>query len=139
MAAVRSYSQVDRASLQEIDVREGIASTLLVLGHRLRQGVSVVHDHEDVPSIEGHAGELNQVWTDLVGNAIDAMAGHGTLHIATRAGADGGVVVDVRDTVAPSRSSRSRVAPWSGSPFRHGRHRPEVISGPSPFSQSRAG
>lgn len=98
VAAVRSYSQVDRASLQEVDVTEGIKSTLLVLGHRLRQGVSVVQDHEDVPSIEGYAGELNQVWTNLVGNAIDAMAGRGTLRIATRAGVDGGVVVEVCDT-----------------------------------------
>lgn len=99
VTAVRSYSQVDRAPLQDLDVREGIESTLLVLGHRLREGVTVDRDlGEDTPRVHGYAGELNQVWTNLVDNAIDAMDGSGTLHITTGPGEDGGVVVEVADT-----------------------------------------
>lgn len=99
VAAVRSYSQVDRAAIQQLAVAEGIESTLLVLGHRLRDGtIEVLKDYGDVPRIEGYAGELNQVWTNLIGNALDAMAGQGTLRVATRAGDDGGVVVEIGDS-----------------------------------------
>ncbi|WP_256837582.1 ATP-binding protein [Ornithinimicrobium faecis] len=99
VAAVRSYSQLDRAALQQLDVAEGIESTLLVLGHRLREGsVAVVRDYGATPRIEGYAGELNQVWTNIIDNAVDAMAGEGTLRISTRAGDDGGVVVEIADT-----------------------------------------
>lgn len=99
VAAVRSYSQVDRAALQQLDVAEGIESTLLVLGHRLREGsVEVVRDYGATPRIEGYAGELNQVWTNLIDNAVDAMDGAGTLEITTRPDEDGGVVVEVADT-----------------------------------------
>lgn len=99
VAAVRSYSQVDRAAIQQLDVTEGLESTLLVLGHRLRDGnIEVVKDYAEVPRIEGYAGELNQVWTNLIGNALDAMEGQGKLRITTRPGDDGGVVVEICDT-----------------------------------------
>jgi signal transduction histidine kinase len=98
VAAVRSYSQMDRAPLQAIDVTEGLESTLVMLGHKLRGGVTVVRDYgAGVPRIEAHPGELNQVWTNLIDNAVDAMGGAGTLRLATRAeGAS--VVVEVGDT-----------------------------------------
>nr|WP_281497127.1 ATP-binding protein [Ornithinimicrobium sp. F0845] len=99
VAAVRSYSQMDRSALQQLAVTEGLESTLLVLGHRLRDGtVEVVKEYGEVPRIEGYAGELNQVWTNLIGNALDAMAGEGTLRITTRPGDDGGVVVEIGDS-----------------------------------------
>jgi signal transduction histidine kinase len=98
VAAVRSYSQLDRASLQQVDVTDGLDSTLVMLGHRLRGGVTVVREYGgDVPRIEAYAGELNQVWTNLIGNAVDAMDGAGTLRVATRADG-GGVVVEIGDT-----------------------------------------
>jgi signal transduction histidine kinase len=98
VAAVRSYSQLDRASMQHIDVTEGLDSTLVMLGHKLRDGVTVVRDYgADVPAIDAHAGELNQVWTNLIDNAIDAMNGNGTLRVSTRAG-QGQVVIEVADT-----------------------------------------
>jgi signal transduction histidine kinase len=98
VAAVRAYSQMDRASMQHIDVTDGLESTLVVLGHKLRDGVTVVRDYgADVPRIEAYAGELNQVWTNLVDNAIDAMNGAGTLRVATRAEGND-VVVEVGDT-----------------------------------------
>ncbi len=98
VAAVRSYSQMDRGSLQRIDLTEGLESTLVMLGHKLRGGVTVVRDYgPDVPQIDAYAGELNQVWTNLIDNAVDAMDGVGTLTIATQPDGDC-VVVEIRDT-----------------------------------------
>jgi len=99
VAAMKSYSQLDRASLQVIDVTEGIESTLVMLGHKLRDGgVTVVRDFApEVPRIEANPGELNQVWTNLIDNAIDAMDGSGTLTISIR-GEPGAVVVEIGDT-----------------------------------------
>ena len=98
VAAVRSYSQMDRASMQHIDVTDGLDSTLVMLGHKLRDGVTVVREYgTDVPRIEAYAAELNQVWTNLIDNAVDAMDGAGTLRVATRVDGDG-VVVEIGDT-----------------------------------------
>ena len=98
VAAVRSYSQLDRASMQHLDVTEGLDSTLVMLGHKLRQGVTVVREYgADVPRIDAYAGELNQVWTNLIDNAVDAMDGTGTLRLTTRAEGDG-IVVEIGDT-----------------------------------------
>ncbi|HSO53724.1 MAG TPA: ATP-binding protein [Actinomycetes bacterium] len=98
VAAVRSYSQLDRASLQRIDVTDGLESTLVMLGHKLPGGVTVVRDYgAGVPRIEAYAGELNQVWSNLIDNALDAMDGTGTLRLATRLEEDS-VVVEVGDT-----------------------------------------
>jgi len=98
VTAVKSYSQLDRASLQDIDVTEGIESTLVVLGEKLHDGVAVVRDYaDDMPRIEAIPGELNQVWTNLIDNAIDAMEGEGTLRVSTRTDGDH-VIVEVADT-----------------------------------------
>ena len=84
--------------MQVIDVTEGIESTLVMLGHKLRTGVTVVRDYAaDAPRIEANPGELNQVWTNLIDNAIDAMDGHGTLHLSVRPDGDH-VVVEIADT-----------------------------------------
>jgi signal transduction histidine kinase len=96
VAAVRSYSQLDRASVQRTDVTEGLQSTLTVLAHKL-SGVTVVRALGDVPEIEAIPGELNQVWTNLIDNAIDAMDGTGTLRVSAAA-ADRGVVVEIADS-----------------------------------------
>jgi signal transduction histidine kinase len=97
VAAVRSYSQLDRALVQQTDVTEGLESTLVMLGHKLRGGVTVVRDYaDDVPVVEAIPGELNQVWTNLIDNAVDAMDGVGTLRISVR-GVEEGVVVEIAD------------------------------------------
>jgi signal transduction histidine kinase len=98
VSAVKSYSQMDRASIQVVDVTDGLDSTLTMLAHKLRDGIEIVRRYgADVPRIEAYAGELNQVWTNLIDNAIDAMDGAGTLLITTRA--DGNhVVVEIGDT-----------------------------------------
>jgi signal transduction histidine kinase len=98
VTAISSYSQMDRASMQHIDVTEGLESTLVMFGHKLGGGVTVVRDYgTDVPRIEAQPGELNQVWTNLIDNAIDAMDGAGTLRLAARAEGED-VVIEVGDT-----------------------------------------
>ena len=98
VAAIKSYSQMDRASMQQIEVTDGIESALVMLGHKLRDGITVVRDYgASVPRIGAYPGELNQVWTNLIDNALDAMNGAGTLRLATRAEEDD-IVVEVGDT-----------------------------------------
>jgi signal transduction histidine kinase len=99
VAAVRAYSQMDRASAQRVDVRDGLESTVTMLGHKLKGGVSVIREYADLPEIEAYAGELNQVWTNLIDNAVDAMDGQGTLTLRTRAEGDW-VIVEIADTGA---------------------------------------
>jgi signal transduction histidine kinase len=98
VGAVKSYSQLDRAALQQTLVVEGLESTLVMLAHQIPAGVTVHRDyHPETPRIEAIAGELNQVWTNLITNALDAMAGTGTLRLSTRPERDG-VVVEIGDT-----------------------------------------
>ena len=99
VGAIKSYSQMDRGSVQHIDVTEGLESTLVMLGYRLRDGITVIREYgAGLPRIQAHAGELNQVWTNLIDNAVDAMDGRGTLRLATRADGDDSVVVEVSDS-----------------------------------------
>jgi signal transduction histidine kinase len=100
VSAVKSYSQLDRASMQQTDLAEGLESTLVMLAHRIPDAVTVVRDYgADVPRIEALAAELNQVWTNLIDNALYAMDGRGTLRVATRVDR-GEVVVEIGDTGA---------------------------------------
>jgi signal transduction histidine kinase len=101
VAAAKSYSQLDRASMQWTDVSEGLESTLMMLADRIPPEVRVVRDFgADVPRIQAAAAELNQVWTHLVDNALRAMAGPGSLRVSTRADGPGGVLVEIGDTGA---------------------------------------
>jgi signal transduction histidine kinase len=98
VSAVKSYAQLDRASMQQTDLAEGLESTLVMLAHRVPDAVTVVRDYgADVPRIEALAAELNQVWTNLIDNALHAMDGRGTLRVATRV-ERGDVVVEIGDT-----------------------------------------
>lgn len=95
--AVKVSSHMDRAQFDEVDVHEGLESALLMVKRKLG-GVEVVRDYDrDLPRIEAYPGELNQVWTNLIDNALDAMKGDGTLTLRTRAG-EGQVTVEVEDT-----------------------------------------
>jgi signal transduction histidine kinase len=97
--AVKSYSYLDQAPVQLVDVHEGIENTLVILRHKLKAGVTVVRDYApNLPRIEAYASELNQVWTNLIDNAIDAMNGKGELRIRTYSqdkAADGGTRTDI--------------------------------------------
>ncbi|MEU4192562.1 ATP-binding protein [Kribbella sp. NPDC026611] len=114
VAAVRSYSQLDRGSIQTIDVTEGIESTLVMLGHKLRDRVEVIRAYgADVPLIDAFAGELNQVWTNLIDNAADAIDQAGTLRITTRSESDQ-IVVEFTDS---GRGMPAEVAARAFEPF----------------------
>ena len=95
---VRSYTQLDRASLHPTDLHEGLDSTVVMLAHKLGDGIVVERDYGDVPRIVAMAAELNQVWTNLIDNAADAMDGQGTIRLRTRVDDDGWVVVEVEDS-----------------------------------------
>ncbi len=100
VASVKVYTQMDRGALQTTDVTEGLDSTIAMLAHKLGDGVEVRREYSaGVPTIEAYVGELNQVWTNLIDNAVDAMDAEGVLTVRTRT-ADAGVVVEIADTGA---------------------------------------
>jgi signal transduction histidine kinase len=86
VGAIKSYSYMDRGETQEVDVHEGLDTTLIVLGHKLKQTtIEVVRDYDrSLPKLMAHGSELNQVWTNLLDNAIDALGTTGTISIRTR-------------------------------------------------------
>jgi len=82
--AIKEYTYMDQGPDQEIDVHQGLESTLLLLRHRTKKGITVRLDFDrSLPKICAHGSELNQVWTNLIDNAIDAMQGQGELRIRT--------------------------------------------------------
>jgi len=95
--AIKEYSYMDQAPLQEVDIHHGIESTLTILGHRLKQGVTVIRDYDpNLPRVYAYGGELNQIWTNLIDNAIDAMNGKGELRIRSKLNLDH-VMVEIGD------------------------------------------
>ena len=86
VGAVRSYSYLDQAPRQTVDIHEGLESTLSLLNHKLREkGVAIVRDFDSqLPGVEASGSELNQVWTNLIDNAIDALGADGQLTLRTR-------------------------------------------------------
>ena len=83
--AVKSYAYLDQAPVQDVDLQASLEDTLTILHHKLKQGIEVNRLYgPDVPKIEAYAGELNQVWTNIIDNAVQAMAGEGMLEIATQ-------------------------------------------------------
>ena len=98
VGAVKSYAYMDRGDLVEVDLHEGLETTLAVLGHRLKHTeIEVVRRYDkDLPKLTVRGSELNQVWTNLLDNAIDALDGQGTITITTSREA-GGARVDVTD------------------------------------------
>jgi signal transduction histidine kinase len=98
VSAVKRYAYMDRGGLVEIDVHEGLETTLTILGHKLKHtAIEVARDYDrTLPRLTVHGAELNQVWTNLLDNAIDALGDSGTITITTRR--DGGCVeIDIAD------------------------------------------
>jgi signal transduction histidine kinase len=97
--AVKEYSYVDQAPTQDVDIHRGLETTLTVLGHKLKKGdVRIVRELDGrLPRIHAYGSELNQVWTNLLDNAIDAVGGDGTITVRTTC--DGGeqILVQVED------------------------------------------
>lgn len=95
--AMKSYTYLDQAPLLEVDVHEGLENTLVIMQHKLKRGVQVKREYaSNLPRIEAYASELNQVWTNIIDNAIDAMNGKGEITLKTHA-EDNHVVVEITD------------------------------------------
>ncbi|NQW17421.1 MAG: cyclic nucleotide-binding domain-containing protein [Chloroflexi bacterium] len=94
--ALKSYSYLDQAPVQEVDVHDGLNDTLVILRSKLR-GIEVITDFaSDLPLIQGYGSELNQVWTNLIDNAADALDGDGQVKIKTLP-LDGAIQVRITD------------------------------------------
>jgi signal transduction histidine kinase len=96
--AAKQYSQMDRTPHQPADLHAGLDATLVMLNGKIKPGITVVKEYDrTLPKVPAYAGELNQVWTNLIVNALDAMAGDGTLTVRT--GRDGDcALVEIADT-----------------------------------------
>ncbi len=96
--AAKQYSQLDRAPYRVVDVHELLDSTLLMMSRKLGDGITVVKDYDrGLPQIPVYAAELNQVWTNLIDNAVSAMGGQGTLTVRTALDGDR-VLIEIGDT-----------------------------------------
>jgi signal transduction histidine kinase len=109
VGAAKQYSQLDRAPHQDIDLHDGLDATLVMLARKLGEGVRVVKDYDRaLPTIPAYPAELNQVWTNLIDNAADAMEGTGTLTVRTARDGEF-ALVEIGDTgpgVAPEVAKR---------------------------------
>ena len=95
--AVKSYTYLDQAPLLEVDVHEGLENTLVIMQHKLKKGVTVKREYSpNLPRIEAYASELNQVWTNIIDNAVDAMNGRGEIKLRTYE-EDHRVIVEITD------------------------------------------
>jgi signal transduction histidine kinase len=106
--AVKSYTYMDQSPNQEVDVHEGIESTLTMLGHKLKNVTLVRAFDRSAPRIMAYGSELNQVWTNLIDNAIDAVQGSGKICVGTFV-EDNQVVVEIMDNgqgIPPEIQSR---------------------------------
>src|SRR5271168_614544 len=97
VGAIKEYTHMDQAPVLNVDVVKSLETTLTILNHKLKQGVVVQRDYQRIPLLVNSFGsELNQVWTNIIDNAIDAMHGIGELRIRTYPD-DGGAVVEIAD------------------------------------------
>jgi signal transduction histidine kinase len=95
--AIKEYTYMDRSAIENVDVVKSLETTLTILNHKLKHGVTVHRDYQPVPLLVNSFGsELNQVWTNLIDNAIDAMNGNGELRVRTYRD-NGCVVVEIGD------------------------------------------
>jgi signal transduction histidine kinase len=99
VGAVKSYAYLDQAPVQRVDVRKGLDDTLVILRHKLKAGIEVTRDYDPgLPEIEAWGSELNQVWTNLIDNAADAMDGRGTISIRASSADGKEVTVTICDS-----------------------------------------
>ena len=101
VGAIKEYSYMDQASVQELDVHKGLENTLLILKYKLRKkDITVTRDYDQsLPRIKAYGSELNQVWTNLIVNAVDAMSAGGKLKVRTKREPTD-IMVEIRDNGA---------------------------------------
>jgi signal transduction histidine kinase/predicted CoA-binding protein len=98
--SLKSYVYLDQAPVQMVDIHEGLDNTLVMLRSKLKTGIELERNYAtEIPKIQAYGSELNQVWTNLIDNAIDAMEGQGTIKISTKE-RDDWVFVEIEDTGA---------------------------------------
>ncbi len=98
VGAMKNYSHLDKGLFEEVDVHEGLNSTLVMFAYKFKKGIKLVKAYDgSLPKISAQSGELNQVWTNIIHNAIDAMDGEGTLTITTARDGDC-ILVEIGDT-----------------------------------------
>jgi signal transduction histidine kinase len=96
VGALKGYSHLDQAKVSATDLHEGIENTLVILHSELKYGINVTRDYAELPAVPVYVDELNQVWTNLIHNAVQALGGKGDILIETRV--DGSnVAVTVQD------------------------------------------
>jgi signal transduction histidine kinase len=107
--AIKEYSYMDQARLQEVDITKSLETTLTIMHHKLKRGIAVTRDYApDLPKIMAYGSELNQVWTNLIDNAADAMGENGKLLIRT-ARENNFILVEIADNgpgIPPEIKSR---------------------------------
>jgi signal transduction histidine kinase len=111
VGAIKEYSYMDQASVQEVDIHKALENTLLILKYKLRKkDITVTRDYaESLPLIKAYGSELNQVWTNLIVNAVDAMSEGGKLKVRTKREPTD-ILVEIRDNgVGIPASARSRI------------------------------
>jgi signal transduction histidine kinase len=95
--AIKEYTYMDQTTAQNVDVAKGLENTLTILNHKIKRGIKVQREYEKIPLlVNSYGSELNQVWTNIIDNAIDAMKGTGELRIRTYRDEDC-VVVEIGD------------------------------------------
>ena len=99
VSAVKSYSYVDQTPLQNVDIHKGIEIALTMLQHKLKKSdVTIIREYDsELPHINAYENELNQVWTNLIDNAIDGIGRHGTISIRTKNEANDHLLVEIAD------------------------------------------
>ena len=97
VGAIKEYTFMDQSPVQNVDIVKTLETTLTILNHKLKRGVNVQRDYQKIPLLVNSFGsELNQIWTNIIDNAIDAMGGKGELRVRTHR-EDNCVVVDIGD------------------------------------------
>ncbi len=97
VGAIKEYTFMDQAPIQNVDIVKSLETTLIIMNHKLKHGVVVERDYNPIPLLVNSFGsELNQVWTNIIDNAIDAMSGKGVLRVRTYR-EDDCVVVEIGD------------------------------------------
>jgi len=96
VGAIKEYTYMDQSPVQNVDVVRSLETTLTILNHKLKHGVVVQRDYQPVLLVNSFGSELNQVWTNIIDNAIDAMHGKGELRIRTYR-EDSCAVVEIAD------------------------------------------
>ena len=97
VGAIKEYTFMDQSPVQNVDIVKTLETTLTILNHKLKRGVTVQRDYQKIPLLVNSFGsELNQIWTNIIDNAIDAMGGKGELRVRTHR-EDDCVVVEIGD------------------------------------------